>query len=286
MRKRTLGILLAGMMALSVAACGGSAGAGNQENQEAGDNAQVTESTEAPATTSADETETATTAEVPEATADTEAADASEATEATQAEQNTGENGGDASQAAGGSDILVAYFTYGENANLGDNVDASSSASIQMLDGQVTGNTGVVASVIAELTGADTFSIRTAEPYPDNYDDTVDQGQEEQQADVRPELSGQIENLDSYDTIFLGYPNWWGDMPMAVYSFLDEYDLSGKTIVPFVTSGGSGFSGSVSEIESAEPDAEVLEGLSLGDSEATDAQSDIEEWLGELGYLG
>lgn len=74
-------------------------------------------------------------------------------------------------------------------------------------------------------------------------------------------------------------------MPMAIYSFLDEYDLSGKTIVPFVTSGGSGFSGSVSEIESAEPDAEVLEGLSLGDSEATDAQSDIEEWLGELGYL-
>ena len=280
MRKRTLGILLAGMMALSAAACGGSAGAGNQENQEAGDAARVTESTEVPATTSADETETATTAEAPEASEDM-----SETTEEAQAEKNTEENGADASGTAG-SNILVAYFTYGENADLGDNVDASSSASIQMLDGQVTGNTGVVASVIADLTGADTFSIRTVESYPDNYNDTIDQGQEEQQEDVRPELSGQIENLDSYDTIFLGYPNWWGDMPMAIYSFLDEYDLSGKTIVPFVTSGGSGFSRSVEEIEDAEPDAEVLEGLSLSDSEATDAQSDIEEWLGELGYLG
>ncbi|HJC31434.1 MAG TPA: flavodoxin [Candidatus Anaerobutyricum faecale] len=209
----------------------------------------------------------------------------SETTEEAQAEQNTEENGADASGTAG-SNILVAYFTYGENADLGDNVDASSSASIQMLDGQVTGNTGVVASVIADLTGADTFSIRTVESYPDNYNDTIDQGQEEQQEDVRPELSGQIENLDSYDTIFLGYPNWWGDMPMAIYSFLDEYDLSGKTIVPFVTSGGSGFSRSVEEIEDAEPDAEVLEGLSLSDSEATDAQRDVEEWLGELGYLG
>mgnify|MGYP002801427306 CR=1 FL=1 len=280
MRKRTLGILLAGMMALSVAACGGSAGAGNQENQEAGDAARVTESTEVPATTSADETETATTAEAPEASEDM-----SGTTEEAQAEQNTGENDADASGTAG-SNILVAYFTYGENADLGDNVDASSSASIQMLDGQVTGNTGVVASVIADLTGADTFSIRTVESYPDNYNDTIDQGQEEQQEDVRPELSGQIENLDSYDTIFLGYPNWWGDMPMAIYSFLDEYDLSGKTIVPFVTSGGSGFSRSVEEIEDAEPDAEVLEGLSLSDSEATDAQRDVEEWLGELGYLG
>lgn len=285
MRKRTLGILLAGMMALSVAACGGSAGVGNQENQEAGDAARVTESTEVPATTSADETETATTAEASEATADTATADTAEVTEASQAEQNTGENDADASGTAG-SNILVAYFTYGENADLGDNVDASSSASIQMLDGQVTGNTGVVASVIADLTGADTFSIRTVESYPDNYNDTIDQGQEEQQEDVRPELSGQIENLDSYDTIFLGYPNWWGDMPMAIYSFLDEYDLSGKTIVPFVTSGGSGFSRSVEEIEDAEPDAEVLEGLSLSDSEATDAQRDVEEWLGELGYLG
>ena len=106
MRKRTLGILLAGMMALSVAACGSSTGAGNQENQGAGDTAQIAESTEASATTSADETEASSTAETLEAASDTATADAAEATEAAQAEQNTGENDGDASETAGSSDIL------------------------------------------------------------------------------------------------------------------------------------------------------------------------------------
>ena len=108
--------------------------------------------------------------------------------------------------------------------------------------------------MIQDATGAELFSIRTEEPYPDNYDDTV-------------------------------FPNWWGDMPMAVYSFLDEYDLSGKTIAPFVTSGGSGFSGTVSEIETLEPDAEVQEGLSIGDSNVQDARGNVESWLQELGYM-
>lgn len=139
--------------------------------------------------------------------------------------------------------------------------------------------------MISEATGADLFSIQTAEKYPDSYDATVDQGQEEESVDARPELATHIENLDSYDTIFLGFPNWWGDMPMAMYSFLEEYDLSGKTIVPFVTSGGSGFSGSISEIESIESGADVQEGLALSDSGAMDAQNDVNEWLEGLGYL-
>lgn len=179
---------------------------------------------------------------------------------------------------------LVVYFTYAENAELPDGVDASSGASIQTWDGETTGNTGIVARMIQETVGADLFSIQTAEKYPADYDDTVDQGQEEQSADSRPKLSAKVDNIDQYDTIFLGFPNWWGDMPMAVYSFLEEYDLSEKTIVPFVTSGGSGFSGSVSEIESIQPDATVREGLALGASEAADAQSEIEEWLRGLGY--
>lgn len=181
--------------------------------------------------------------------------------------------------------VLVAYFTYAENAALPDGVDASSSASIQTWNHEMTGNTGAVAHMISEAAGADIFSIQTVEKYPDSYDATIDQGREEQNADARPELSTHIENLDSYDTIFLGFPNWWGDMPMAIYSFLDAYDLSGKTIVPFVTSGGSGFSGSISDIESAEPGATVQEGLALSDSSAMDAQSDVEEWLSGLGYL-
>ena len=171
-----------------------------------------------------------------------------------------------------------------ENAELPDGVDAVASASIQEWNGETTGNTGAVAHMISEETGADLFSIRTVEKYPDNYSDTVDQGQEEQSEQARPELASHIEDISQYDTVFLGYPNWWGDMPIAVYSFLDEYDLSGKTVIPFVTSGGSRFSGTVSAIESAEPDAEVQEGIALSDSEAVDAQEDVRAWLSSIGY--
>ena len=187
-------------------------------------------------------------------------------------------------ETAGEGRVLIAYFAYGENAPLADGVDASTSASIQYRDGKLTGNTGLVAGMIADATGGDLFSILTAEQYPDSYDDTIDVGQEEKRANARPELSSHIEDLDRYDTIFLGFPNWWGDMPMAVYSFLDEYDFSGKTIVPFVTSGGSGFSNTIRAIEDAEPDATVLEGLALRDSRSTQAEGDVTEWLDRLEY--
>jgi len=187
---------------------------------------------------------------------------------------------------AGESHILIAYFTYGENPLLADGVDASTSASIQYRGDALTGNTGLVADMIADATGGELFSILSAELYPDNYDDTINVGQSEKNASVRPELTTQIENLDRYDTIFLGFPNWWGDMPMAVYSFLDEYDFSGKTIIPFVTSGGSGFSNTIHAIENAEPDATVLEGLSLRNNRSTQAESDVAEWLSRLGLAG
>ena len=178
-----------------------------------------------------------------------------------------------------------AYFSYAENADLPEGVDVSSGASIQIWNDETTGNTGVVAAMIADTAGADMFSIRTVEKYPDTYDATVDQGQEEQNADARPELASHIENLDSYDVIFLGYPNWWGDMPMAVYSFLDEVDLSGKTIVPFVTSGGSGFSNTIRTIENMEPEATVQEGIAVSASGAANAQDQVTEWLSSLGYI-
>ncbi len=116
----------------------------------------------------------------------------------------------DAQEEVNGTDsssgMLVAYFTYAENAALPDGVDASSSASIQTWNNEMTGNTGAVAHMISEAAGADIFSIQTVEKYPDSYDATIDQGREEQNADARPELSTHIENLDSYDTIFLGFP--------------------------------------------------------------------------------
>ena len=106
------------------------------------------------------------------------------------------------------SNILVVYFTYGENADLPEDVDASASASIQTVDDEVTGNTGAVARMISEAAKADLFSIRTVQKYPDNYDDTLDQAQDEQSQDTRPELETELESLDAYQTIFLGFPNW------------------------------------------------------------------------------
>ena len=197
---------------------------------------------------------------------------------------NTPESSEPAEESTVGNGILIAYFTYGENAPLADGVDATTSASIQYRGDALTGNIGLVADMIANATGGELFSILTTEQYPDNYDDTLDAAQAEKGS--RPELASHIDSLDSCDTVFLGYPNWWGDMPMAVYSFLDEYDLSGKTIVPFVSSGGSGFSSTIRAIENAEPDATVLEGLSISASRAPQAEDDVADWLVRLGLAG
>ncbi len=186
---------------------------------------------------------------------------------------------------AAGENILVAYFTYGENASLPENVDASASASIQMWDNKITGNTGVVAHFISNATGGDLFSIQTAEKYPESYNATVDIGREEKNGNIRPQLISHIESLEEYDTIFLGFPNWWSDMPMALYSFLDEYDFSGKTIIPFSTSGGSGLSNTVSSIKTAEPQADVLNGFTIGARRATGAEREVLNHLENMGYI-
>lgn len=205
-----------------------------------------------------------------------------------QTEDQQGDNAqGESAQEDGNEqNMLVAYFTYGENAELPDGVDASASASIQLWNDSLTGNTGVVAMMIAQATGADMFSIQTTEKYPDTYDETVDLGREERNADARPQLASHLDNVEDYDVIFLGFPNWWGDMPMAVYSFLEDTDFSGKIIVPFVTSGGSGFSNTINTIESMEPDAVMEEGLSISSSDAASAQDSVEQWLSSLGYIG
>lgn len=146
-----------------------------------------------------------------------------------------------------------------------------------------SGNTESVALEIQNQTGADTFRLIPAEPYTDDYDELLDIAQEEQRNGARPAISGSIENFDSYEVVYLGYPNWWGDMPMILYSFLDDYDLSGKRIVPFVTSGGSGFSNTISTIKSMEPGADVLDGLSLGSSQAASPGDAVADWLSGLG---
>lgn len=293
--KRWMSLLLAAVLALSLAGC-------SEEQSEPEQTSAQTEQqqTEEPEETQqASETEPTEEPEQPEEQpAEEPAADEEQSTEEpvageeqpaeesteTETEQSTeGTAEAESSEAAAQSSLLVAYFSYAENAALPDDVDVSASASIQPWNGALTGNTGVVADMIAQATGADLFSIRTVEQYPDTYDATLDQGQQEQSDGARPELATHLENLDSYDTIFLGFPNWWGDMPMAVYTFLDEVDLSGKTVIPFVTSGGSGFSNTISTIQQMEPQATVQEGLSIGASSATGAQQQVESWLSELG---
>lgn len=293
--KRWMSLLLAAVLALSLAGC--SEEQSEPEQTSAQIEQQQTEETEE--TQQASETEPTEEPEQPEEQpAEEPAADEEQSTEEpvageeqpaeesteTETEQSTeGTAEAESSEAGAQSSLLVAYFSYAENAALPDDVDASASASIQPWNGALTGNTGVVADMIAQATGADLFSIRTVEQYPDTYDATLDQGQQEQSDGARPELATHLENLDSYDTIFLGFPNWWGDMPMAVYTFLDEVDLSGKTVIPFVTSGGSGFSNTISTIQEMEPQATVQEGLSIGASSATGAQQQVESWLSELG---
>lgn len=188
------------------------------------------------------------------------------------------------SASAAENKILVTYFSYGENANLPAGVDASASASIQYYDNKLTGNAGLLANMIKNITGGDIIPILTEEKYPGNYNQTINQGRAEKNANIRPKLASHIDNINEYDTIFLGFPNWWADMPMAVYTFLDEYDLSGKTIIPFSTSGGSGFSNTINSIREAEPNAQVLDGLTVGANRVTSAESNVRSWLNRLGY--
>ena len=147
-----------------------------------------------------------------------------------------------------------------------------------------TGNTETVANIIHDNVGGDIVKLETSEAYPSDYDELVDYAHQEQQEDARPELSTVIENIEQYDTIFLGYPNWWGDMPMAIYTFLDTYDLSGKTIAPFITHGGSGLSGTPENIQEEELNASVTEGLAIDGDEASDSSEDVVEWLNSLGF--
>lgn len=147
-----------------------------------------------------------------------------------------------------------------------------------------SGNTEAVANFIHDSVGGDIVKLETEVPYPSDYDELVDYAQEEQRENARPALSTHIDNIDEYNTIFLGYPNWWGDMPMPIYTFLDEYDLSGKTIAPFVTSGGSGLSGTSKDIQGEEPEANVTEGLSIRDTNSADSQSEVNSWLSEIGF--
>ncbi|MCI8410399.1 MAG: flavodoxin [Lachnospiraceae bacterium] len=178
--------------------------------------------------------------------------------------------------------ILIAYFGVPEDVKTSD-YDAIARASIVVKDSEKMGNTEYVAKLIEETIGGDLFQIETREAYPLEHEALVNQAADEQDKGLRPELSSHVENFEQYDTIILGYPNWWGDLPMPVYSFLEEYDFSGKTIIPFVTHGGSGFSGTRDTISKLQPNANVSDNtLSMDRENVADGDAEVKEWAESL----
>lgn len=192
-----------------------------------------------------------------------------------QSESSTAPNNNDS------SNILIAYFTAAENSG----VDAVASASYSMVNGEPVGRLRAIANMIQTETGGDLFSIRTSVVYPADGEELIDYAAEEQREDARPELTSHIDDLDKYDTIFVGYPNWWADLPQVMYSFFDEYDFSGKTIIPFNVHNGSRLSGTVNTIKELEPNANVTtDAFTINERNVPDAAAEVKEWLGGLEY--
>lgn len=179
----------------------------------------------------------------------------------------------------------VNYERSGNKEEAPEIVDASSEKGSESLVVYFSrsGNTENVAKSIQSQTNSDIFELVPITPYSDDYDTVADVAQEEQSSNARPAISETIENIQQYDVIYVGFPIWWGDMPMILYTFFDTYDLSEKTIAPFCTSGGSGLSDTVNEIRSLEPNATVLDGLHIGSESSSQPDEAVSQWIREIG---
>lgn len=166
------------------------------------------------------------------------------------------------------SDKLVAFYSRADENYV--------SGMIKTLD---IGNTEIAANIIAELTGADLFKIEQAQPYSKNYNECISQAQADQNRNARPELKAYPKTLDNYSVIYLGFPNYWGTMPMAVFTFLEHFDFSGKIIKPFCTHEGSGMGSSINDIKMLCPDSKVEKGLALRGGSVKMSKAEIEKWL-------
>lgn len=144
------------------------------------------------------------------------------------------------------------------------------------------GNTEIAAEIISRLTGADMFRIEQKKPYAKDYNECIAQAQADQKNDARPELVAFPDSIDEYDEIYLGYPNYWSTMPMAVFTFLEHFDFRGRTVRPFCTHEGSGLGSSVRDIQKLCPDAEVAKGLAIRGGGVLRSEKDIEKWIREV----
>lgn len=147
------------------------------------------------------------------------------------------------------------------------------------------GNTEIVVDIMKELTDADTFKIEMKDPYSPVYMTCIEEAKRDKNEDARPELTNYMDSIDDYDTVVLGYPNYWGTFPMAVATFLEKYDFTGKTILPLCTNEGSGMGSSESDIRKCAKGATVKNGLAITGSQAANSKATVERWLSENGLL-
>jgi flavodoxin len=174
-------------------------------------------------------------------------------------------------QAGINKNMMVAYFSRkGQNYVNGK------------IENLPIGNTEVVAKMIQKITGSGLFQIESVKPYPIDYTEATEAAKAEMNANAMPELTGRVENMDTFNVIFLGYPIWWGTFPAPVKTFLSEYDFSGKTIIPFCTHEGSGLGRSQQDIKKLCPKSTVLNGMAIHGADAGSANTKISEWLKKI----
>lgn len=177
--------------------------------------------------------------------------------------------------------ILIVYFSMPETEDPFDMTREEENSTV-VVNGKVLGNTQYAAQIIQEKTKGGIFRIVPKIPYPSDHRTLVNMAREEQELNARPLFEGSV-NLDGYDTVFIGYPNWWADMPMILYTFLEQYGFAGKTVIPFCTHGGSGFSGTVETLQKLLPEAYVVsQGFSVHRGRMEYAPAEIASWLAEL----
>ena len=263
------------VLLLGLSACGSSSPAAGQDSQvpqETAADAQVTESLDQEEEVTAEETE--------ETGAPEQAVQGSTEMESAVAENDvTAAAASEAESPAPKGNALAIYFSRVGNTDFPEGFDADSSASIRIDDNGLMGNAGQIAAWIAEEAGCETMEILTEETYPADYNETVDQAKQEQNEGFRPLLKADEKAVEDYETIYLVFPNWWGDLPMPVYSFLEAHNLAGKTVNVFVTHEGSRFSNTVGTIAELEPGADVREGLAIQGGSVSDSEQTVRQWV-------
>lgn len=167
------------------------------------------------------------------------------------------------------SDLIIYFSRNGENYLGGE------------LKNLEKGNTEVIAEYIQEFTGAEMFKVEAAEDYPEDYMQCIDVAKKELESDARPELKDSLDGIDAYDRIFIGFPNWWGTFPMAMFTQLEKLDFAGKTVKPFVTHEGSGFGNAEKDLKKICQGADIKKGLSIPGAEVHDAKGMVKLWVEE-----